>query len=270
MASRKRRAEPMGLDPGDPPALDGAALPAGRRARAGVGLAGLAGAALRALRAIALVLAGALAIHMVAFAFLPPVSLLMVERWLSGQPVTRIYMPIEAISPRLIASVIASEDGQFCRHHGVDLRELREVLEQAWEDEEAPTRGASTLTMQVVKNLYLWPLPVAMRKPLEAPLALALDLAWSKERILEVYLNIAEWGPEGEIGAEAGARRAFGKSARDLTPRQAALLATSLPNPVRRNPAKPSRRQALVAGVIERRARSADLPLDCVRRAARP
>jgi monofunctional glycosyltransferase len=211
----------------------------------------------------------AFALHLLVFAFAPPVSILMLERWLTGQPVTRVYKPLSEISPRLVASVIASEDSQFCRHWGVDFGAVWDILEQAWDDEEAPTRGASTITMQVTKNLYLWPLPSYSRKVLEAPLAMIVDLFWSKERIIEVYLNIAEWGPDGVIGAEAGALRAFKKSARDLSARQAAILTTSLPNPVRRNAAKPSRRQLLVANVVERRAKSAELLLDCLPEALR-
>jgi monofunctional glycosyltransferase len=202
-------------------------------------------------------------VHLVVFAFAPPVSLLMVERWITGEPVKRSYVSLGEVSPRLIASVIASEDSQFCRHWGVDFGAVWDVLEQAWDDDEAPTRGASTITMQVTKNLYLWPLPSYARKILEAPMSLVVDLVWSKERIMEVYLNIAEWGPGGIIGVEEGAKRAFGKSAKDLSARQAALLTTSLPNPVKRNAAKPSRRQALVAAIVERRARSAELPLEC-------
>jgi monofunctional glycosyltransferase len=215
-------------------------------------------------RFVVLGLLGLMIVHLIIFAFVPPISLLMVQRWLTGNPVTRTYVPLDDISPRLIASVIASEDSQFCRHWGVDFSAVWDVLEQAWTDDEAPNRGASTITMQVTKNLYLWPLPSYGRKVLEAPMSLIVDLVWSKERIMEVYLNIAEWGPNGIIGAEEGAKRAFGKSAKSLTARQAALLTTSLPNPIKRNPAKPSRRQALVASIVEQRARSADLPLECL------
>jgi monofunctional glycosyltransferase len=212
----------------------------------------------------------ALLLHLIIFAFVPPISLLMIERWVTGQPVTRDYVSLDEVSPRLIASVVASEDSQFCHHWGVDFNAVWDVLEQAWDDDEAPTRGASTITMQVTKNLYLWPLPSYMRKVVEAPLALVVDLVWSKQRIMEVYLNIAEWGPNGVIGAEAGAQRAFGKSAKNLSPRQAAILTTSLPNPIKRNAAKPSRRQLLVANVVERRARSSELPLDCFSKEYRP
>jgi monofunctional glycosyltransferase len=213
---------------------------------------------------------GLMIAHLVIFAFVPPVSMLMLERWISGEPVKRSYVSLDEISPRLIASVIASEDSQFCRHWGVDFNAVWDVLEQAWDADEAPTRGASTITMQVTKNLYLWHLPSYARKVLEAPMSLVLDMVWSKQRIMEVYLNIAEWGPNGVIGAEEGAKRAFGKSAKSLTSRQAALLTTSLPNPIKRNSARPSRRQALVASLVEQRARSAELPLECFADEYRP
>ena len=207
--------------------------------------------------------AAVLTAHLIIFAFAPPVSSMMLGRWFSGQPVSRTYVSLDNVAPRMIASVIASEDSQFCRHWGVDFGAVWDVLENSWNDDEAPTRGASTITMQVVKNLYFWQLPGYVRKLFEYPTALFVDLIWSKERIMEVYLNIAEWGPDGVIGVEAGAQRAFGRSAKVLTARQASILTTSLPNPIKRNAAKPSRRQLLVAGVVERRARSADLPLEC-------
>src|SRR5581483_3768127 len=126
-------------------------------------------------------------------------------------------------------AVLIAEDQRFCEHHGVELGEIREAIQDAenWED----MRGGSTITQQVAKNLFLWQGRSYLRKALEFPLALWVDLVLSKRRILEIYLNIAEWGPDGEFGAEAGARRAFGKSARDLSRYQAALRAAVLPNP---------------------------------------
>ena len=116
-------------------------------------------------------------------------------------------------------------------------------------DDDGPSRGASTIPMQVAKNLFLWPSRSYIRKGLEIPLALFLDVVWSKRRMMEIYLNIAEWG-EGVFGAEAAARTRFGKPARDLTRREAALLATSLPNPRLRNPTRPSPRQRTLAATI--------------------
>src|SRR6185436_4995918 len=120
-------------------------------------------------------------------------------------------------------AVIASEDGRFCQHHGVDWDEIEEAIERA---RDGIPRGGSTISMQVVKNLFLWPSKSYVRKALEFPLTFAIEMAWSKPRILEIYLNIAEWGP-GVFGAEAAARYHFGKSAATLTPSQAALLAVS-------------------------------------------
>jgi monofunctional biosynthetic peptidoglycan transglycosylase len=153
-------------------------------------------------------------------------------------------VPLDSISPALPVAVIASEDNRFCRHRGVDWGALREVVESA--DEDGPSRGASTIPMQTAKNLFLWSGRSYVRKALELPIALWLDLVWSKRRMMENYLNIAEWG-EGVFGAEAAARRYFGKAARDLTRREAALLATALPNPILRDPGRPSPRHRSLA-----------------------
>jgi monofunctional biosynthetic peptidoglycan transglycosylase len=175
---------------------------------------------------------------------LPPVSTLMLARLVTLRPVERTVVGLEEISPHLPLAVLASEDARFCQHAGVDWEALYQVVEAA--DEDGPARGASTLPMQVAKNLFLWPSRSYVRKGLELPIALYLDLIWTKPRMIEIYLNIAEWG-EGTFGAEAAARRYFRKSARDLTRREAALLATALPNPFRRNPARPSARHRALA-----------------------
>jgi monofunctional biosynthetic peptidoglycan transglycosylase len=172
-----------------------------------------------------------------AYAVLPPVSTLMLGRWLTGEAVERRFVGLEAVAPVLPAAVIASEDSRFCQHAGVDFGALREVVEDAGEG--GPSRGASTIPMQVAKNLFLWPSRSYLRKGLELPLALWLDLAWSKRRMMEIYLNVAEWG-DGIFGAEAAAQAYFRKPAKDLTRREAALLAKALPNPLRRDPARPS------------------------------
>jgi monofunctional biosynthetic peptidoglycan transglycosylase len=119
----------------------------------------------------------------------------------------------------------------------VDWSELREAIDDA--DELSDVRGASTIAMQTARNLFLWRGRQYVRKAIEIAIAYYLTLAWSKQRLVEVYLNIVEWGPNGEFGAEAAARRAFRKSASDLTIHEAALLAGSLPNPIRRNAARP-------------------------------
>ncbi len=182
---------------------------------------------------------GALAIQTV----IRPVSTLMIGRWLTGQPVDRRWVPLSAVSSNLIASVILSEDGQFCREHGVDFGALREVI---GDGDGTPSRGASTLTMQVVKNLFLWPGRSYLRKALEIPLAVVLDTVWGKRRVLEAYLNVAEWG-DGVYGIEAAAQRDFRKPASALTTREAALLATALPNPFLRSVTRPSRQHRQLA-----------------------
>jgi monofunctional biosynthetic peptidoglycan transglycosylase len=192
--------------------------------------------------------------------FLPPVSTLMLARWASGQSVERDWTPLENISPHLVAAVIASEDGAFCRHRGVDWDALGQVLGR----EGGPSRGASTIPMQTAKNLFLWPSRSYVRKGLELPLAMALDFAWPKARTLEVYLNIAEWG-EGLFGAQAAARLHFGVDAAALSPRQAALLAAALPNPLARDPARARGRHALLARIIERRALAGGALTACLR-----
>ncbi|WP_395665912.1 monofunctional biosynthetic peptidoglycan transglycosylase [Methylocella sp.] len=202
----------------------------------------------------------ALAALMAAYRFVPPVSTLMLARWATGEPVTRDYVPLAQISRNLQAAVVASEDAKFCRHDGVDWDALMEVMEEA--DEDGPSRGASTIPMQTVKNLFLWPWRTAARKAFEIALALALDFVWPKRRILEAYLNVAEWG-DGLFGAEAAARRYFGRAASELDARQAALLAVSLPNPRRRDPARPSRFMSSRAATIQARMREADL--SCVK-----
>ena len=197
------------------------------------------------------------------YAVARPVSTLMLARMVEGKSYQRIYAPLRAIAPTALVAVIASEDASFCDNDGVDWRALREVLNGA--GEHGPSRGASTVTMQTAKNLFLWPGRSVIRKGLEIPMALALGEAWSKTRTLEVYLNIAEWG-DGLYGIEAAAQRYFHKSASQLNPHEAALLATALPNPIRRNPVRPSPMQRRLAASLEARAReNADL-LKCLPR----
>lgn len=190
----------------------------------------------------------------------PPVSTLMVGRWITGRPVEREWRPLREIGPRLIDAVLMSEDGQFCAHHGVDWKELQDVMD----DPDGPARGASTITMQVARNLYLWNGRSVIRKGLEIPLALLLDALWSKKRILEIYLNIAEWG-DGLFGAEAAARSDFGKTTAQLSGREAALLATALPNPFLRHPAHPSRTHRELAAIDLARMGDAAAWTACVR-----
>ena len=186
-----------------------------------------------------------------------PVSTLMAWRWLTGAPVSRQWINFSAISPALPRSVIGAEDAKFCSHHGVDWDALRDVIDDA-EDGEV-TRGGSTITQQVAKNLFLWPGRSVVRKALELPLALWIDLVLPKQRILEIYLNIAELGPSGQFGAQAGAVFAFGHGASALSPREAALLAASLPNPVRRSARNPGPGLRRLAGTYTARAQASEL-----------
>jgi len=190
-----------------------------------------------------------------------PVSTLMVWRWATGARVVRSKVPLERIAPVLPATVVASEDARFCSHRGVDWEEIREALEEA--DDLSEARGGSTITQQLAKNLFLWGGRSFVRKALELPLALWIDLVLPKRRILEIYLNIAEWGPSGQFGAEAGARYAFGKPARDVSAPEAATLAAILPNPHRRSARIPGPAVRRLAGVLEARARSAGV--SCLR-----
>ncbi len=159
--------------------------------------------------------------------------------------------------------MIASEDDTFCRNRGVDWGALREVLDDAGDG--GPSRGASTLTMQTAKNLFLWPGRSFVRKGIEIAMALVLGKVWSKPRTIEVYLNIAEWG-DGLYGVEAAAEHYFHKKASELNPYESALLATSLPNPIKRNPARPAPFQRRLAATVEARAADSAELLSCLPR----
>jgi monofunctional biosynthetic peptidoglycan transglycosylase len=186
-----------------------------------------------------------------------PVSALMAWRRLSGAPMSRQWIDLAAMSPWLPRSVVASEDAKFCSHHGIDWGALREVIDDAEDGEVA--RGGSTITQQVAKNLFLWPGRSLVRKALEFPLALWIDLVLPKSRILEIYLNIAELGPAGQFGAQAGALYAFGHPASSLSQREAALLAAILPNPVRRSARNPGPGVRRLAGTYMARAQAPEL-----------
>jgi len=191
-----------------------------------------------------------------------PVSVPMLERYVTLRPVVRQWREIDAISDRLKAAVILSEDGQFCRHWGVDVTALRAEIDNLFAGR--PVRGASTISMQVARNLFLWNGQSFVRKGLEIPLALYIDLVLPKKRIMEIYLNIAEWGPQGEFGAVAGAARAFGIVPQNLDWQRASLLAVTLPNPLVRNPARPSAGLARVARIVAERTRQYGARAACV------
>ncbi len=212
---------------------------------------------MRVVRTILLVLLVALLVPYVLAPFYRvghPVSALMAWRWLKGAPVTRQWIDLDEMSPYLPRSVVGAEDAKFCGHHGVDWGALRDVVDDA-EDGEV-TRGGSTITQQVAKNLFLWPGRSVVRKALELPLALWIDAVLPKPRILEIYLNIAELGPSGQFGAEAGSAYAFGHSAATLSPREAALLAAILPNPVKRSARNPGPGVRRLAGTYIVRAQA--------------
>jgi len=194
----------------------------------------------------------------------PPVSNLMLSRLISGNGIHKQWMSLDQMSPQLARAVISSEDGRFCSHHGVDWVEFQDAFGGTFDDFEAPTRGASTVSMQTAKNLFLWDgRGSGIRKVFEMPLALYMDFIWTKHRMLEVYLNIVEWAP-GVYGAEAASQFHFRKSASQLTRREAALLAAVLPNPIKRSAGKPSRRVNYIATRVQTRMADIDGYLTCI------
>ncbi len=212
----------------------------------------------RAALTVALVLVVLPAFGILVYRVIPvPVTPLMLIRLVQGEGLSKDWVPLQSISPNLMRAVIASEDARFCTHPGFDLVELR----KAWEDWQAGgrLRGASTITMQTAKNLFLWPGRDYLRKGLEAWITPWLDLAWPKGRILEVYLNIIEWAP-GVYGAQAAARHHFNVNAADLTISQAARLAVVLPNPREWSAGSPGPYVRQRAGTIV--ARMASAPVD--------
>ena len=180
----------------------------------------------------------------------------MVQRLVQGEGLQKQWAARSAIAPDLFRAVIAAEDARFCEHFGFDAVELDKAIRD-WRRGRR-VRGASTITMQTAKNLFLWPGRNFLRKAAEAYLTPWLELGWSKARILELYVNVAEWGP-GIYGAEAAAQAYFGKSARALNANEAALMAAVLPNPREWSPAKPSAYIRERARTI--RARMADTPV---------
>ena len=187
------------------------------------------------------------------YAVMEPVSTMMIWRRIAGEPVVRTYVPLSRISSNLQLAVIIAEDGRFCEHWGVDFQGIQAALDSA--DNIEDMRGGSTITQQVAKNLFLWNSRSYIRKALEIPLALALDTLWGKRRMMEIYLNVAEWG-DGIYGAQAASRHWFHKDAADLTRSEAALLAAVLPNPILRSAGRPSpgvrRRAARIQGMMGR------------------
>jgi monofunctional biosynthetic peptidoglycan transglycosylase len=181
----------------------------------------------------------------------PPLSALMLRRALALRSVDYEWRDLDRISPNLVTQVIASEDGRYCAHWGVDWHALGSAA-GAFAGGRSKG-GGSTISMQAAKNLFLWNRPATLRKPFEIPLALYMDFVLGKRRLMEIYLNIAELAP-GVYGAEAAARYHFGKSAASLTAEEAAQLAAALPNPKRRDAGRPSPRLFAFAERIRARA----------------
>jgi monofunctional biosynthetic peptidoglycan transglycosylase len=193
----------------------------------------------------------------------PPYSSVMLQRLLMGESIDYQWVPLAAISPALAKAVVTAEDARFCKHQGIDWPALHEVVAEAMDGDERRIRGASTIAMQTAKNLFLWEGRSLIRKAIEMPLALWIDTVWPKKRVIEVYLNVAEWGP-GIYGAEAAARKHFAKHASELSVREAALLASVLPNPVGRQAGRPSAEVRRKANLIERRMLNMGSLLNCL------
>jgi monofunctional biosynthetic peptidoglycan transglycosylase len=204
---------------------------------------------LRRVTSVAFLILAGLLFAIVGFRFLnPAITPVMISEKLRGTTFARHWVPLANISPNLPLAVIASEDGRFCNHWGVDWSAVKEAVEAA--DDLSDFRGASTIPMQTVKNLYLWSQRSYVRKSLEVPLAYLLSALWPKQVVIETYLNVAPWGP-GIVGVEAASRYYFNKSADALTLKESTLLAAALPSPILRNPAKPSSRMLAKAQWIE-------------------
>ncbi len=224
--------------------------PRGRKAASAAPVAAARPLWRRALRWGGRIVAGIAALYaglILLFSFLPPpINLYQAsEAWRLGG-IEKDWVPLEDIAPVMARAAVAAEDANFCNHWGFDMAAIREAIE------EGGNRGASTISQQVVKNVFLWQDRSWLRKALEAALTPVVELVWTKRRVIEVYLNVAEFG-EGVFGVQAAAQHHFGVDARDLSEVQAARLAAILPNPKERDPANPTdflrkRARAILAG----------------------
>ena len=194
----------------------------------------------------------------------PPASTLMLLRAAGGAGIDYRWRPAEKISRHLVHAVVVSEDARICQHNGVDWDVLRGLVVEALDEDGEPVRGGSTIAMQTAKNLFLWPHRSYVRKGLEIPISLWIDFTWPKRRIIEVYLNIAEWGP-GVYGAEAASQRYFKTSAARLSAQQAALLAAALPNPMIYRAGKPGPKLQQRALRVRARMRGAKVHAKCLK-----
>jgi monofunctional biosynthetic peptidoglycan transglycosylase len=205
----------------------------------------------RVRRAVLIALLAAMAVPVVLAALYrvvpPPLTPLMVMRLFEGEGIRKQWTPLSRISPHLVKSVIGLEDSRFCIHGGIDWDSVSDAVSEHLHG--APLRGASTISMQTAKNLFLWPEQHFLRKAIEAPLTYMIEAILGKRRIIEIYLNVVEWGP-GIYGAEAAAEAYFKRPASALTPWQAGLLASILPSPRKWSPIDPT-------DYIQNRARTA-------------
>lgn len=171
----------------------------------------------------------------------PPFTMVMADRWLGSDDdyaLQHVWLAWDDLPKQAALAVVTSEDQRFPLHQGFDVDAIMKAVKEANKD--GHLRGASTISQQVAKNMYLWTGRSWLRKGLEVWFTLLIELTWGKQRILEVYMNIAEWG-NGVFGIEAASRYHFNKPASQLTPMQSALLASSLPSPLNYDPAKPAR-----------------------------
>lgn len=200
----------------------------------------------RIITKLVLILVGLSVLTVLVFRWVPvPVTSLMVIRNVNppegmeaGQGWKHEWVPLEQMSKWMPKAVVSSEDQRFYMHHGFDFDEIQKAMKEAQEG--GRSRGASTISQQTAKNMFLWPAHSWVRKGLEAYFTVLIEVLWPKERILEVYLNSIEMGP-GIYGVQAAAQHYFGKDAKDLSKSQCALIAAALPAPLDRNPAHPSR-----------------------------
>jgi monofunctional biosynthetic peptidoglycan transglycosylase len=190
-----------------------------------------------------------------------PVSTIMIADLLSFNWVENDWVSINKMSNNVKRAVVTAEDGRFCQHNGVDWEAMHDAVEDALDNGES--KGASTISMQVAKNLFLWPQRSYVRKALEVPIAIYLDFIWPKKRMLEVYLNIAELG-DGIYGVESAAQVYFGKSADGLSQREAVMLAASLPSPLRRNPNRITSGYNKYISIIEGRLKKGGAYISCI------
>lgn len=185
----------------------------------------------RGLRRFVLALLLAPLLLVLAFRWIdPPITFLMASEWRRLGAIEQTWLPLEAMGPALPLAAAAAEDANFCRHRGFDIDGIRDALADT-----RRLRGGSTISQQTAKNVFLWPDRTWLRKGLEAGFTGLIELLWPKRRIMEVYLNVAEFD-EGVFGVEAAARRYFGTGAAGVTPIQAARLMAVLPDPKRRSP----------------------------------